>query len=437
MKKLITYSILSFFAVAVSAQENVDTMYISLAKGQVVKLAVSDIYSMGFNADDMPEFPVADGAKAFDKLAPAASVKQLLEKAGTACTDTLGLINITEDQYNEIKQFADNLVDGAQSEYQKYRKCYNWITANVKYGEKYDNGSYVNNDPYPVFTTKKAICQGYANLLHVMLRTQGVPAMVVNGFMQSGILEGMLWGAGHAWNYVCCDNVWYVSDPTNNGEFEMSMLDSYKTWLTPTRMDVVVFKEDDCWVNFYECYLNVCKVMTEESVFVVPYSAQGFKITCFNPFEKLPENVREIYIGENIESLGEGIVGLNDGKAPSVEYVTVDPKNKSFSSNEGAMFYTKNYTPSDTYAMIDRNAPAYIPAKLKRLVLKAVEVGESGLVYDKESIKNHNGVEEIVFPKETTEIKSGAVSNCKNLKVVCVPKGAKVSFPSSVQVIEY
>ena len=408
-------------------------MYISLAKGQVVKLAVSDIYSMGFNADDMPEFPVADGAKAFDKLAPAASVKQLLEKAGTACTDTLGLINITEDQYDEIKKFTDDLVAGKTKQYDIYRKCFEWIKANVSYVK---NG-YVDNDPYPVFTTKKAICQGYANLLHVMLRTQGVPAMVVNGFMDSGISEGMLYGMGHAWNYVCCDNVWYVSDPTNNGQFEMSKLDSYKTWLTPTRMDVVVFKEDDCWVNFYECYLNVCKVMTEESVFVVPYSAQGFKITCFNPFEKLPENVREIYIGENIESLGEGIVGLNDGKAPSVEYVTVDPKNKSFSSNEGAMFYTKNYTPSDTYAMIDRNAPAYIPAKLKRLVLKAVEVGESGIVYGKESIKNHNGVEEIVFPKETTEIKSGAVSNCKNLKVVRVPKGAKVSLPSSVQVIEY
>lgn len=432
MKKLITYSILSFFAVAVSAQENVDTMYISLAKGQVVKLAVSDIYSMGFNADDMPEFPVADGAKAFDKLAPAASVKQLLEKAGTACTDTLGLINITETQYDEIKKFTDDLVAGKTKQYDIYRKCFEWIRDNVSYA----NG-YVDNDPYPVFKSGSAICQGYANLLHVMLRTQGVPAMVVNGFMQSGISEGMLYGMGHAWNYVCCDNVWYVSDPTNNGQFKMSELDSYKKWLAPTRMDVVVFKEDDCWVNFYECYLNVCKVMTEESVFVVPYSAQGFKITCFNPFEKLPENVREIYIGENIESLGEGIVGLNNGMAPNVEYVTVDPKNKSFSSNEGAMFYTKNYTPSDTYAMIDRNAPAYIPAKLKRLVLKAVEVGESGIVYGKDTVNDHNGVEEIVFPKETTEIKSGAVSNCKNLKVVRVPKGAKVSLSSSVQVIEY
>ena len=432
MKKLITYSILSFFAVAVSAQENVDTMYISLAKGQVVKLAVSDIYSMGFNAEDVPEFPVADGAKAFDKLAPAASVKQLLEKAGTACTDTLGLINITEAQYNEIKTFTDGLVAGKTKQYDIYRKCFEWIRANVTYAS-----GYVDNDPYPVFKTGSAICQGYANLLHVMLRTQGVPAMVVNGFMQSGISEGMLYGMGHAWNYVCCDGVWYVSDPTNNGQFEMSKLDSYKTWLTPTRMDVVVFKEDDCWVNFYECYLNVCKVLTEESVFVVPYSAQGFKITCFNPFEKLPENVREIYIGENIESLGEGIVGLNNGKAPNVEYVTVDPKNKSFSSNEGAMFYTKNYTPSDTYAVIDRNIPAYIPAKLKRLVLKAVEFGESGIVYGKDTVNDHNGIEEIVFPKETTEIKNGAVSNCKNLKVVRVPKGAKVSFPSSVQVIEY
>lgn len=442
MKKIIALSLFLLCVAAVSAQEQADTMYISLSQGRVVKYAVSDVLGMGFNADEMPKFPVADDATAFDKLSPAASVKKLLEKAGAACTDTLGLITITEAQYNEIKQFADNLVDGAQSEYQKYRKCYNWITANVKYGEKYDNGSYVNNDPYPVFTTKKAICQGYANLLHLMLHTQGVPAMVVNGWANSRYLEDngnkMLWGAGHAWNYVCCDGTWYVSDPTNLGEHMMSNLSQYKTALAPTRMDVVVFKEDDCWFNFYECFLNICKVTTEENVFVVPYSVQGFKVNCFNPSDTIPENVREIYIGENIESIGEGIKGLNE-KAPSVEYVTVDSKNKYFSSNEGALFYSADYKPTDIYASIDRNIPAYIPAKLKRLVLKAVEIGKSGIVYDKGSVSKHDGIEEIVFPKETAEITSGAVTNCKNLKIVRVPKGAKYdnAFSSSVQVIEY
>ena len=39
--------------------------------------------------------------------------------------------------------------------------------------------------------------------------------MVVNGYMQSVIYEGMLSGLGHAWNYVQMpDSKWYLLDTT-------------------------------------------------------------------------------------------------------------------------------------------------------------------------------------------------------------------------------
>lgn len=421
MKKLITMSILSLCVAAVSAQEQADTLYISLPQGKVVKYAVSDIYGMGFTAVEGPEFPEPDASRTFDKLTPAKSIKTLLTKAGIACTDTLGRINITDEQYDEIKVFTDNLVAGMKTQYEIYEKCYNWVRTNVKYAS-----GYVNNDPYPVFKTKSAICQGYANLLHVMLHTQGVPAMVVNGYMQSGISNGMLFGLGHAWNYVNCDGTWYVSDPTNSGQFEMSKLNTYETWLAATSMDVVLFKEDDCWINFNEAFLNICKVVTEKSVFVAPYSVEDLTITCFNPLEEIPSNVREIYIGENIESLGEGVIGLKD-KAPSVEFVAVDPGNKCFVSHAGAVFYSTGYKPTDVYKQIDLNVPAYIPAKLKRLELKAVGNNASGVTYGKMTVSGHKGIEEIVFPKETKSIEGGAIEKCPNLKVAYIPTGVTVS----------
>ena len=426
MKRLTSILILSLTVAMVSAQQVADSIYIQLTNGNVVRYLITEISSIGFEpiavpeVPEVPEFPEADNSIVFDKLTPSVSVKRLLEKAGTACTDTLGRIVITDEQYNEIKTFTDNLVSGTYGQYSKYKKCFDWVRTNVKYAQ-----GYVNNDPYPVFTTKSAICQGYANLLHVMLRTQGIPAMVVNGYMQSGIYNGMLSGLGHAWNYVCCDGVWYVSDPTNSGEYAMSSIDSYKTWLEPTSMDVVVFKEDYCWLNFNECFLNISKVVTDKSFFVTPYSVEGLRVTCFNPLEELPSNVRELYIGENITSLGEGVMGLKD-KAPNVEYATVDPDNKCFSSNAGAVYYSNGYTPTDVYKTINKNSPAYIPAKLKRLELKAVENYESGLAYGKETVSGHNGVEAIVFPKETSLIEAGAVVNCPNLKVAYIPLGVKV-----------
>lgn len=427
MKRLTSILILSLTVAMVSAQQVADSIYIQLTNGNVVRYLITEISSMGFEpiavpeVPEVPEFPEADNSIVFDKLVPAASVKMLLEKAGIACTDTLGRIKITDEQYDEIKVFTDNLVSGMTTQYQIYEKCYNWVRNNVKYAQ-----GYVNNDPYPVFTTKSAVCQGYANLLHVMLHTQGIPAMVVNGFMDSRVYEGMLYGGGHAWNYVNCDDVWYVSDPTNSGQFQMSNLESYKTWLAPTSMDVVVFKEDYCWLNFNECFLNISKVVTDKSFFVTPYSVKGFRVTCFNPLEELPSNVRELYIGENITSLGEGVMGLKDKKAPNVEYATVDPDNKCFSSHAGAVYYSDGYKPTDVGKAINKNSPAYIPAKLKRLELKAVENYESGITYGKETVSGHNGIEEIVFPKGTSLIEKGAVENCPNLKVAYIPSGARV-----------
>lgn len=426
MKKLIPMLMLSLSAVTMSAQEQTDYLYINLADGQVVKYAVSEISSMGFTDNmtpdnETPEFPEPDNSTEFNRLDPAASVKMLLEKAGTECTDTLGRIVITKEQYNEIKTFTDNLVSGSTTPYGIYYKCFTWITSNVKYVD-----GYVDNNPYQVFKTKTAICQGYANLLHVMMRTQGIPAMVVNGYLQSSIYDGMLVGGGHAWNYVCCDGVWYVSDATNKFQYKMSDLSQYKSMLAPTSMDVVVFKEADSWVNFNECRLNICKVTTDKSYYVTPYSTNGFKITCFNPFEALPSNVREIYIGENIESLGDNSVGL-DIYAPNVEFVSVAPGNKNYVSHAGVVYYSKNYVPVEYWVAVDRNVPAYIPAALKSLELYANDVPAGGIVYGKNAIYKVNGVEEIRFPEETAKLESFAVEQCPNLKVAYLPKDAEVS----------
>lgn len=374
---------------------------------------------MGFTKVAGIEYPKTDNSTVFNKLTPSASINVLLQNAGPECATTLGRINITDEQYQEIKEFTDDLVKGLTKQYDIYLKCFDWVTTNVKY--KYER----DNDPYPVFKNKEAICEGYSNLLCVMLHTQGVPAMLANGYLQSRIFNGMLTGMGHAWAYVCCDGEWYVSDPTNKGQNKMAAVDTYKSWLEATSLDVILFKMDDCWLNFNDCFLNICKVTTEDKVFVTPYSINGCRISCFNPTEELPENVRELYIGENIMSLGEGIVGLGV-KAPNVEYAAVAPDNKYLLSHSGAVYYSNLYTPADVYKVIDKNVPAYIPAGLKRLELKAVNVPASGIVYDKNTISEHKGIEEIVFPKETVTISAYAIEKCPNLKVAYVPEGATV-----------
>ena len=406
MKKLITMSILSLFAVTLSAQEKTDTMYISFSQGTVVKYAVSEIESIWFVPQTTPEtpapgpeFPVADNSQVLNVANPAASVRTLLNKAGIECTDTLGRAVITYAEYAEIKAFADELVKGLTSQYDIYMKCYDWVRTNVSYA----HGSYVDNNPYPVFVQRVAVCQGYANLLFIMLHSQGVPSMVVNG-----MLEPL---GGHAWNYVNCDGMWYVSDPTNSRSFKISDMAGYaegsNKWL-PWSMDVVLFKEKECWFDFLDRRLNVCKVTSEASAFVVPYSVQGIRVTSFNPTSELPSTVRELYIGSNIDYFGENNSEGLKRFAPNVEYAYVDPSNTQFRSYCGAVYLA--WAP----------VPVYIPAAMKRLELMPMEKMEKNTIY------NQVGLEEIVIAEGTKLLEAWAVENCPNLKVAYIPESTEV-----------
>lgn len=405
MKRISNILILSLLALFAHAQEMNDIMYISLTNGEVVKIAVADIDSITFEEpaaveEDKPSFPTDDGSK---KLGSTASqnAADLLMAAGIACTNTMGRIIITDEQYEEISIFTKGLVSSCKSEKEIHDVCFNWICKNISYGHTYSDGSYISNDPYPVFKSKVAVCQGYSNLLFVMLHSQGVPVLVTNG-----ILNGYGAYGGHAWNYVNCDGNWYVSDPTNGGIFEMSNTASY-SHLNPHSFDVLLFEQDDCQLNYNEQHLNICTVTTDSKYFVTPFSAGGYKVTSFNPSSEISASVRELYISKNIETLGENEKGL-EKYAPNVEYAHVDPENTMLRSYGGVVYLG--------WAAV----PVYIPAAMKRLELMPMEKMEKNTIY------NHNGVEELVIPKECILIEPWAIENCPNLKVAYVPKNADV-----------
>lgn len=399
---------LSLLAATVSAQS--DSVYISLTKGRVAKFSVDEIYSMGFTPVEAPQFPTPDNSKELtyspgwdnNKTKLAKNANDLLLKAGIECTDTMGRVVITDEEYQEIKVFTDELVKGLSTQKAIYDKCFNWICSNIKYNNKYSDGSVVDNNAYPVFKTKTGICQGYANLLHVMLHSQGVPVLVTNGYIPEG---------GHAWNYVNCDGVWYVSDPTNGRYRPMSEYSSYCGTFMPTSLDVVLFKENGLWYNYTEARLNLCRIESDDNVVVVPYSVQGFRISLFNP-EYVSPNVKELYVGENIESFADLSLGFPIGlktNAPSLEYIHVSPDNKNFKSYEGAV-----YNKAD-------NSIVVIPTAMKSLKLLPVEK------LDKETVKSISGIEELYIAEGTKSVEAYAVSDCPKLKVAYIPEDTEVS----------
>lgn len=347
-------------------------------------------------------FPKDDGAEMLISMPPAARLLALLEGSDSMFSRRRAKYDIANFQYEEIKEFTDELCANRPTDNHKYRAIYNWVRNNVEY----DNAS---NEPYDVFYSKVAICQGYANLMNVMLLSQNIPVINANGFMITD--NG---GLGHAWNYVYRSGKWYLSDATNSIEFLASDLSKYQNTFIPRSADGNFLETDEFAYNYTYEQLNLNEVRSSPDALVVPFSVtltngKKYRITSFNPTKELPSNVTEVYIGTNITSIGqENTYGLKTF-APNVKAAYVDEKNTELKSHAGVVYNSWD------------NIPLYIPSAMKKVYLLPTET-----MY-KEHIARHQGIEEIYVAEGTTKIEDWAVENCPNLKVAYVPTYTEIS----------
>ena len=344
-------------------------------------------------------FPTDDGAKSLPGQ-PAQKLHYILLGADSAFSARLGNFSAPSNfQYEEIKEFTDELVAEHTTNTQKYKTIYDWVRQNVKYA----NGE-ISNEPYDVFINKQAVCQGYANLLNVMLHTQGIPVIIANGYLNSGAFMG------HAWNYVYHNKQWWLSDPTNSMEYKSSELSKYQDKFIPLSADGNFLETEQFSYNYTRELINLNAVNFADEAFVVPFSVtlnngKKYQVNSFSPTSALPSNVKEIYIGKNITSIGQdGIYGLKD-HAPSVEAAYVDPENQRLESFEGVVYERYN------------DAPVYIPRGMKTVYLKPTYNGTIG----KNFLYNEPNIEEAYFPEGTTSLENWAVEKCPNLKVAYIP----------------
>jgi len=127
--------------------------------------------------------------------------------------DKLGNYNIKVIQYfngvtlddaikstPEIDKLAVDLAKGENSDYNKCKKIYKWITNNIKYD--YEKARIIAKDTRNTksgtiicYQTRKGICFDYSSLFISMCKANGIKVNLVTGLGYSG----MAWG-DHAWN---------------------------------------------------------------------------------------------------------------------------------------------------------------------------------------------------------------------------------------------
>lgn len=337
------------------------------------------------------DFPQDDGAVYLNGTG-AEALWALLKEFDSGNALSLGETRITDAQYAEIKAFTDELVKGCTDDAETYAVIYKWVCNNIRYGNS-------DNDPYPVFKNRMGVCQGYSNLMKVMLQSQHIPVIVANGYA---------YGGGHAWNYVFFNDTWRVSDATNKMEFDGGALSAYK-FLTPTRADVILFDDDDFSYDFYDGHLNVAEVKQDGEQLTIPFSVKGFRITSFCPHSSLPASTRELYVGANIETFGMGYMSLKDfGKQLTAIYV--DESNPKLLGYEGAV-YERGMVANYMY---------YIPGQMETLKLLPMETVEKNTVFDQPNLLT------VEFAEGTKTIEAYAVEKCPLLERAIVPMDAVI-----------
>ncbi len=118
-----------------------------------------------------------------------------------------------------VAQLATDLTKGLSTEKEKARAIYVWLTEHISYDvrtafdEDAETAAVVaKQKSRVVLKSKKAICEGYANLFCDLCAAAGIKAFRAVGPVKN--LHGRIPRSGHAWNLVRADGQWGLVDAT-------------------------------------------------------------------------------------------------------------------------------------------------------------------------------------------------------------------------------
>jgi hypothetical protein len=125
--------------------------------------------------------------------------------------------NTPESEARDMASLANYLCADAQTDTEKARAIYIWISSHIAYRDSSDGGLWTSPEearrqrPESVLRNRSAVCRGYANLFFELAKAAGLPCHIVTGTVRE---EGVVSDQGHAWVAVFTDGQWHLCDPT-------------------------------------------------------------------------------------------------------------------------------------------------------------------------------------------------------------------------------
>ncbi len=160
-----------------------------------------------------PADPVEPAAEPEPEPSPAASAE---EPPSYEAIDRHALAAPRQAEQS-LERLAAYLTRPAQTDREKVRAVYRWVTARIAYdADSFFAGRTPDDSPRGVLRARRAVCSGYANLFAALCKQAGVRAVRVVGKARGyGERTGGLGPRdGHAWNAVRLEGRWWLLDAT-------------------------------------------------------------------------------------------------------------------------------------------------------------------------------------------------------------------------------
>ncbi|MFP4090707.1 MAG: transglutaminase domain-containing protein [Cyclobacteriaceae bacterium] len=128
--------------------------------------------------------------------------------------------NAPDKLVTDLDKLTAYLIKPAANEREKVRAFYVWISQNISYDvdlfRRYRPGVSLQITPADVLKQKKAVCQGYSDLLKAMCEIAGIEARVIPGYSKGFGNQNRtdFSNADHAWNAVRIGGEWQLIDAT-------------------------------------------------------------------------------------------------------------------------------------------------------------------------------------------------------------------------------
>lgn len=116
-----------------------------------------------------------------------------------------------------IRTLAQYLSMGANSDTEKARAIYRWVTDRIAYDAKaFFNKTSSSVGPDAVFQSRLAACAGYAALFERLAKESGLEAVTISGYAKGFgyATGGSMAEPNHDWNAVKIDGKWQLIDAT-------------------------------------------------------------------------------------------------------------------------------------------------------------------------------------------------------------------------------